>query len=32
MYEFWFDYVTPKYDINVKLYSMDTESFLFMWK
>ena len=28
MYEFWYDYMTPKYDNNVKLYYMDTNSFI----
>ena len=28
MYEFWDDYVKPKYDENVKLCYMDTDSFI----
>ena len=28
MYEFWYDYIKPKYDNNVKLCYMDTESFI----
>ena len=28
MYEFWYDYVKPKYGINVKLCYMDTDSFI----
>ena len=28
MYEFWYDYMKPKYDDNVKLYFMDTDSFI----
>ena len=28
MYEFWFDYMKPKYDNNVKLCYMDTDSFI----
>ena len=28
MYEFWFGYVTTKYDLNVKIYCMDTDSFI----
>ena len=28
MYEFWYDYVKPKYDNNVKLCYMDTDSFI----
>ena len=27
MYEFWYDYMKPKYDNNVKLCYMDTDSF-----
>ena len=27
MYEFWYDYVKPKYDENVKLCYMNTDSF-----
>ena len=27
MYEFWYDYIKPKYDDNVKLCYMDTDSF-----
>ena len=28
MYEFWYDYIKPKYDGNVKLCYMDTDSFI----
>ena len=28
MYEFWYDYVKPKYKEKVKLYYMDTNSFV----
>ena len=28
MYEFWYDYIKPKYRDRVKLYYMDTESFV----
>ena len=28
MYEFWYDFVKPKYDEEAKLYYMDTESFI----
>ena len=28
MYEFWYDYVKPKYNDNVKLCYMDTDSFV----
>ena len=28
MYEFWYDYMKPKYGDNVKLCCMDTESFI----
>ena len=28
MYEFWFDYMKPKYGNDVKLYYMDTDSFV----
>ena len=28
MYEFWYDYMKPKYDDNGKLCSMDTDSFI----
>ena len=28
MYEFWYDYMKPKYGDNVKLCYMDTDSFL----
>ena len=27
MYEFWYNYMKPKYDNNVKLRYMDTDSF-----
>ena len=28
MYEYWYDYMKPKYDDNVKLCYMDTDSFI----
>ena len=28
MYEFWFDYMKPKYNDNIKLCYMDTDSFV----
>ena len=28
MYEFWYDYLKPKYGDNVKLCYMDTDSFI----
>ena len=28
MHEFWYDYMKPKYDDNVKLCYMDTDSFI----
>ena len=28
IYEFWFDYLKPKYEIKAKLYSMDTDNFI----
>ena len=28
MYEFWYDYIKPKYEDNVKLCYMDTDSFV----
>ena len=28
MYQFWYDYMNPKYDNNVKLCYMDTDSFI----
>ena len=28
MYEFWYDYIKPKYQGNAKLCYMDTESFI----
>ena len=28
MYEFWYDYMKPKYDDHVKLCYMDTDSFI----
>ena len=28
MYEFWYDYIKPKYQNNAKLCYMDTESFI----
>ena len=27
MYEFWYDYVKPKYGVNAKLCYMDNDSF-----
>ena len=29
MYEFWYDYIKPKYQNNAKLCYMDTDSFIF---
>ena len=29
MYEFWYDYVKPKYGENAKLCDMDTDSFIY---
>ena len=29
MYEFWYDYLKPKYDNNTGLCYMDTDSFIF---
>ena len=29
MYKFWYDYIKPKYDDNVKLCYMDTDRFIF---
>ena len=29
MYEFWYDYLKPKYDSNITLCYMDTDSFIF---
>ena len=29
MYEFWYDYLKPKYDNNIGLRYMDTDSFIF---
>ena len=29
MYEFWYDYIKPKYDSNIGLCYMDTDSFMF---
>ena len=29
MYEFWYDYLKPKYQEKIKLYYMDTDSFIF---
>ena len=29
MYEFWYDYLKPKYDNNIGLCFMDTHSFIF---
>ena len=28
MYQFWYDYMKPKYDDNIKLCYMDTDSFI----
>ena len=28
MYEFWYDYIKPKYDEKVKLWYMDKDSFI----
>ena len=28
MYEFWYDYLKPKYGENIKLCYMDTDSFV----
>ena len=28
IYEFWYDYMKPKYANDVKLYYMDTDSFI----
>ena len=28
MYEFWYDYIKPKYDENAKLCYMDTDRFI----
>ena len=28
MYEFWYDYMKPKYNDNIKLCYMDTDSFI----
>ena len=30
MYQFWYDYVKPKYGEKVKLHYMDTDSFIDM--
>ena len=32
MYEFWYDYIIPKYSDNAKLCYMDTDSFIFFIK
>ena len=32
MYEFWYDYMKPKYSVNVKLCYMDSDSFLMLIK
>ena len=32
MYEFWYDYIIPKYSDNAKLCYMDTDSFIFTIK
>ena len=28
MYEFWYDYIKPKYQDNARLYYMDTDNFI----
>ena len=28
MYEFWYDFIKPKYQNNAKLYYLDTDSFI----
>ena len=28
MYEFWYDYIKPKYQNNAKLFNMNTDSFI----
>ena len=28
MYEFWYDYIKPKYQSNAKLYYMERDSFI----
>ena len=28
MYEFWYDYIKPRYGDNVKICYMDTDSFI----
>ena len=30
LYEFWYDYVKPKYGENARLYYIDTDSFIVM--
>ena len=32
VYEFWYDYIKPKYQDNAKLCYMDTESFVILIK
>ena len=32
MYEFWYDYLKPMYDKNIKLCYTDTDSFIFLVK
>ena len=32
MYEFWYDYIKPKYQNDAKLYYMDTDNFIFYIK
>ena len=32
MYEFWYDYIKPKYQDNAKLWYVDTESFVILIK
>ena len=30
MYDFWYDHIKPKYQENVKLYYMDTDSVIYI--
>ena len=30
LYEFWYDYVKPKYGENARLFYIDTDSFIVM--
>ena len=32
MYEFWYDYIKPKYQINAKPCYMDTDNFIIYTK